>query len=64
MAASLDFRGHEPGVLVAVIPEFLVTASIIPPEKSGGYVPVILPKSPSKRELFRAFCGRLNSPIG
>ena len=63
MAASLDFRGHEPGVLVAVIPEFLVTASI-PPEKSGSYVPVILPKSPSKRELFRAFCGRLNSPIG
>jgi hypothetical protein len=27
MAVSQDFRGHEPGVLVAAIPEFLVTAS-------------------------------------
>jgi hypothetical protein len=28
VATSQDFRGHEPGVLVATIPEFLVTASI------------------------------------
>ncbi len=27
MAMNPDFRGHEPGVLVAAIPEFLVTAS-------------------------------------
>jgi hypothetical protein len=27
MATSQEFRGHEPGVLVATTPEFLVTAS-------------------------------------
>jgi hypothetical protein len=32
MATSSDFRGHEPGFLMAAIPEFLVTASIWNPE--------------------------------